>query len=76
MSDSGNGTTPPKAEQSDPAGEEPTEQDSTPTVTVTQLANTGEGCWKLLSDGQRIKLNDDEWRKELARLFSRDLAQS
>ena len=37
---------------------------------VIELANTSDGCWKVLADGKRVKLSDTEWRKELARLLA------
>lgn len=41
-------------------------------VRVVQLINSKDGCWKLLSDGERVALNDEEWRIELARQFKRE----
>jgi hypothetical protein len=37
---------------------------------VTELANSGDGCWKVLADGTRVELTDSEWRKELTRLLA------
>jgi len=37
---------------------------------VTELANTTDGCWKVLADGSRVELTDSEWRKELTRLLA------
>lgn len=42
-----------------------------PSEKVSELANTAEGCWKLLSGGERVDLSDQEWRQELARLLSK-----
>lgn len=37
---------------------------------VTELANSRDGCWKVLADGTRVELTDSEWRKELTRLLA------
>ena len=44
----------------------------TPPVKIAVLSNTGEGCWKILSDGNRQELSDAEWRTELKMLFSKE----
>lgn len=46
------------------AGEEPER--------FIQLINNQDGCWKVLSDGERVDLSDQEWRAELARHFKRE----
>lgn len=47
------------------------EGEQPPIVAVTELGNTADGCWKVLRDGERIVLTDQEWRVELARLLAR-----
>ncbi len=65
------------AEASGEAGTEPAaaagggEGEELPAITVRELVNTEDGCWKVMSDGERLELTDMEWRKELARLLAR-----
>ncbi len=59
-------------------GAEPAEtgggdEEALPTIKVSELANTEEGCWKVMSDGERVELTDQEWRKELAHLLARSV---
>ncbi len=42
------------------------------TERIIQLINNHEGCWKVLSGGERVALSDQEWRSELARHFRRE----
>ncbi len=37
---------------------------------VTELANTQDGCWKVGGKGERVELTDAQWREELARLLA------
>ena len=37
---------------------------------VAELGNTSDACWKVLADGERIEISDQEWRKELTRLLA------
>jgi hypothetical protein len=39
---------------------------------VAELANTKDGCWKVLANGKRVSLTEPEWRQELARIMGRE----
>ena len=39
---------------------------------VIRLINNREGCWKVLADGDRVELSEEEWRIELGRQFKRE----
>ena len=47
---------------------DPTAQDTR----LVKLVNNQEGYWKVLEDGRRIDLTEEEWRMELARVFKRE----
>lgn len=47
---------------------DPTAQDAR----LVKLVNNQEGYWKVLEDGRRIDLTEEEWRMELARVFKRE----
>ena len=49
---------------------EPAEEEKSAGDTVTELANTQQGCWKVDVNGRRIELTDAQWREELARLLA------
>ena len=42
-----------------------------PGPAVTELTNGSDGCWKVLADGERGSISDEEWRQELTRLITR-----
>ncbi|MEE8394499.1 MAG: hypothetical protein V3S29_00475 [bacterium] len=71
MGESENGGQPPGDAQTegepgqDPAPAPPAEP------LVLELANTEDGCWKVLEGGQKVEITAAEWRKELARLFAK-----
>lgn len=67
MSNAGNGEKPP--EEASPDAAAPAAQPDPPQV--AELANTGEGCWKVVAGGEKVELTPAEWRRELARLFSK-----
>lgn len=55
-----------------PEEEEVTVEEEVPLrETVKELANTEQGCWKVDGEGNRIALNDAQWREELAHLLAR-----
>ncbi len=62
----------------DPTAADPTADDTTrgdPTAQdarLVKLVNNQEGYWKVLEDGRRIDLTEEEWRMELARHFKRE----
>ena len=62
----------------DPAAADTTADDTTrgdPTAQdarLVKLVNNQEGYWKVLEDGRRIDLTEEEWRMELARHFKRE----
>ena len=62
----------------DPTADDPTADDTTrgdPTAQdarLVKLVNNQEGYWKVLEDGRRIDLSEEEWRMELARHFKRE----
>ena len=62
-----------RVEEQQAAGDESAAEEP-PAPLVTELANTSEGCWKVLADGKRVKLDDEQWRKELARALSHQSA--
>ena len=43
---------------------------------VMELGNTQDGCWKVLGDGERVEISDEEWRKELTRLLASPAPQA
>ncbi len=62
----------------DPTADDPTADDTTRADSTQQdarlvkLVNNQEGYWKVLEDGRRIDLSEEEWRMELARHFKRE----
>lgn len=62
-------------ESSDADGSDGSDGDDEPQVIKTvELGNTTEGAWMTLSDGTRQELDEKAWRKELKRLFSKEVA--
>ena len=43
---------------------------------VNLLANGPDGCFKIVDDGETVKLSEEEWRLELARIFKREVSPS
>ncbi len=57
----------------DPTADDTTRGDPTaPDARLVKLVNNQEGYWKVLEDGRRIDLTEEEWRMELARHFKRE----
>ncbi len=52
------------------AVEETTIEEAAAVDAIVELANTREGCWKVLASGKRVQLSDAEWREELADLLA------
>jgi len=64
-----------QAPQGQNAGDSPPAEAPAPAAApepwVMTLANTSEGCWLETEDGTRRDLDEEAWRRELARLFAR-----
>ena len=57
----------------DPTGDDTTRGDPTAQdARLVKLVNNQEGYWKVLEDGRRSDLTEEEWRMELARHFKRE----
>ena len=55
-------------EQAQEAAVEAAEDPAADPRRVVELGNSRKGCWKLLANGERVKITDSEWQTELARL--------
>ncbi|MDH5752323.1 MAG: hypothetical protein OEZ59_07900 [Deltaproteobacteria bacterium] len=65
-------TAPEKQEGAGQDTDEPAQQD--PALIVEKLGLDSEGAWKIMANGDRISLTDEEWHQELTRQFGRGQA--
>jgi hypothetical protein len=54
----------------------PTESTVPTAPSVNLLVNGPDGCFKEVEGGETVKLSEDEWRLELARIFRRESSPS
>lgn len=57
------------SDQAPPQQPEPAAGNGTDPNRILKLVNTKDGCWKILPDGKRIALSEEEWRAELTSQF-------
>lgn len=50
-------------------GDAPEAEPAPPEEVVVELVNNHQGCWKVLDDGERVELSEEEWRQALSRQF-------
>ncbi len=67
------GAGPDATEDSEESQESVPTESTVPTApSVNLLVNGPDGCFKEVEGGETVKLSEDEWRLELARIFRRE----